>query len=285
MLIHPVGRALLSRHAARATGAVKAGDDVVFVIDGVPVLVPDAAGWCARYRDSIIASVARSGGGGDVGAVVVALDAIVSGAARASQAPFVDDFTPEEARDAPPLPLVDDNMQDVIDEGTTPLQWLAKVTPTAPVIMELGPGAGGLSAILGARARKKLFVVDISLRSVLLARDAAGARAVGVVGDATALPFADASVDVVVAQNVVDIVDDADALIDGVKRALKPGGRFALTTPDPGLGGDDDDDLLRRLRSAGFVIEADVDGLRWPRVHGPRHVELWTCRGLVARRR
>lgn len=283
MLIHPVGRAPLSRHAARATGAVKAGADVVFVIDGVPVLVEDAAGWCARHRDSIIASVARSGG--DVGAVVVALDAIVSGPARVSQAPFVDDFTPEEARDAPPLPLVDDDVQDVIDEGMTPLQWLAKVTPTAPVILELGPGAGGLSAILGARARKKLFVVDISLRSVLLARDAAGARAVGVVGDATALPFADASVDLVVAQNVVDIVDDADALIEGVKRALKPGGRFALTTPDPGLGGDDDDELVRRLRSAGLVIEADVDGLRWPRVHGPRHVELWTCRGLVARRR
>jgi SAM-dependent methyltransferase len=103
------------------------------------------------------------------------------------------------------------------------------------------------------------------------------------VADACALPIADGAADVVVAENVIDVVDDADAMLAGAHRALRRGGTLALTTPGPELDGGEDIDA--RVTSAGFRINEVVDGLRWPRVHGRRHVEIWTCRGLVARRR
>ena len=56
---------------------------------------------------------------------------------------------------------------------------------------ELGPGAGGLSPLIGPIAKKALIMVDISLRSDLVARHkarGAGAkRVVAVVADACAL--------------------------------------------------------------------------------------------------
>lgn len=280
MLVHPQTRAPLGRRRARHTGTVRAGDDVVLAIDGVPILVPDPIGWCARHRDAVIAAVATHGG--DVAAVVDAL-AVVAADARDIQAPFVDDFTPEEARDAPPPPLVDAGLQDLIDDGDTPLSFLARHVPAADAVVEIGPGAGGLSTLLGPLAKKTLVVLDLSLRSVLLARRGAGARCVGVVADACMLPIADGAADVIVAENVVDVVDDADAFIAGIHRALRRGGTVALTTPGPELDGGADVDA--RLRAAGFVIDVAHDGLRWPRVHGRRHVELWTCRGIIARRR
>ena len=48
MLVHPQTRAPLGRRRARHTGTVRAGDDVVLAIDGVPILVPDPIAWCAR---------------------------------------------------------------------------------------------------------------------------------------------------------------------------------------------------------------------------------------------
>lgn len=280
MLVHPQTRAPLGRFRSHHTGAVRAGDDVVFVVDGAPILVPDALSWCARHRDAVIAAVATHGG--DVAAVVAALDVVI-GDARDTQTPFVDDFTPEEARDAPPPLLVDAALQDLIDDGDTPLAFLARHVQAAGTIVEIGPGAGGLSALLAPRAKKKLVVVDLSLRSVLLARRAVGPRGLGVVADACALPIADGAADVVVAENVIDVVDDADAFIAGAHRALRRGGTLALTTPGPELDGGPDVDA--RLRAAGFIIDEACDGLRWPRIHGRRHVELWTCRGIVAHRR
>ena len=275
MLVHPLTRAPLSRLRSRQTGAVRAGRDTVLIVDGVPVLLPDPLSWCARHRDAVIAAVATHGG--DVPAVVAALDTVI-GDARDAQAPFIDDFTPEEARDAAPPPLIDAGLQDLLDDGDTPLAFLAHHVPAGDVIVELGPGAGGLSSLLAPRTRKRLIVVDLSLRSVLLARRAAGARGLGVVADACLLPIADGAADVVVAENIIDVVDDADAMLSGAHRALRRGGTLALTTP----GGEFDggEDLDARVSSAGFRIEEVVDGLRWPRVIGRRHVEILSLRGV-----
>jgi SAM-dependent methyltransferase len=280
MIVHPITHAPLGRVRPGFTGTIRAGDDAVFVVHGVPIAMPDPVSWCAQHRDAIIAAVARDGG--DVSPVVVALDALVRDA-RVTPAPFVDDFTPEESRDAPPPRLVDAALEALLDESETPLAFLAREVPSGGVIVEVGPGAGGLTALLQMRAKRRFVVIDHSLRAVLLARRAGGRRAIGLVADAAALPLADGAVDVLVAQNVVDILDDADAFFAGATRALRRGGVLALTTPGPALDGQGDVDT--RLKKAGFAIERVVDGLRWPRVHGPRHVELWTCRGLLARRR
>jgi SAM-dependent methyltransferase len=88
---------------------------------------------------------------------------------------------------------------------------------SANVIVEVGPGAGGLSSLIAPRAKKRHVIVDQSLRCVLLARSrarvAAGThadRVRGVVASAEALPFADGSVDTLVAENLVDLLDDPE---------------------------------------------------------------------------
>jgi SAM-dependent methyltransferase len=59
----------------------------------------------------------------------------------------------------------------------------------------------------------------------------AGARAEVVRGDLTALPFPDASVDRVIASEVLEhIPDDASAIAE-IARVVKPGGRVAVTVP------------------------------------------------------
>lgn len=55
-------------------------------------------------------------------------------------------------------------------------------------------------------------------------------------GDATALPVADASLDLVVAFDVLEHLDDDDVAVREVRRVLKPGGRYLVAVPcDPRL--------------------------------------------------
>jgi ubiquinone/menaquinone biosynthesis C-methylase UbiE len=42
------------------------------------------------------------------------------------------------------------------------------------------------------------------------------------------LPLADASVDVVISNGVIDLVPDKDAVFDEIERVLRPGGRLQL---------------------------------------------------------
>jgi SAM-dependent methyltransferase len=58
-----------------------------------------------------------------------------------------------------------------------------------------------------------------------------GARAGVVRGDLTALPVPDASVDRVIASEVLEHIPDDDAAIAEIARVLKPGGRVAVTVP------------------------------------------------------
>lgn len=283
------------------TNVVEVGDDLVPVFDGVPILVDDPAAWCGRHKEAIVSALV--GAGVVVGQETLAvIEAMAAQAPRQTSALFVDDFTPEEAVDFPPPQLVDDDLQQLVDDATTPFGWLAQQLVPAKVVVEVGPGAGGLTSVIAPLA-EQLIVVDISLRSVLLARARARATAtskprrdaiVGVVAAAdVALPVLDDSVDLIVAENVVDVVDDPSGLLSAFALALKPGGTLLLTSPDPDLGtmpSDPDDDetdgdeeepaLFALLDACGFDVVDDVDGLRWPRVHGPRHVEVWTCVGL-----
>ena len=297
MLAHPITAEALPRVAADATTIIELDDDIVPVFDGVPVLVEDPAAWCGRHRDAVLAALV--GAGVVVGQEVVAvIDSMAAQTERQTSSLFVDDFTPEEAVDFPAPQLVDDAVQRLLEDGLSPLSWLHATMKPADVVVEVGPGAGGLSSLL-APLCKKLFVVDISLKSVLLARGRARAAVKtkaareairGVVASAELLPFAAGSVDTIVAENLVDLLDDPRGFLTSASVVLKAGGTLLLTSPDPDLGGDpvdvgDDDDeeptaLQSLLDDAGFDVVEGVDGLRWPRVHGPRHIELWTCVGL-----
>ena len=94
-------------------------------------------------------------------------------------------------------------------------------------VLDLGAGTGANLPFFSPEAH----VVAAEPDSAMARRLRAHARATGVVVDvvdavAEALPFADASFDVVVSTLVLCTVDDVDRALAEVKRVLRPDGRF-----------------------------------------------------------
>ena len=87
-------------------------------------------------------------------------------------------------------------------------------------ILDLGCGDGALTALIAEHAR--VFGVDASAEQVAAAR-ARGLEAA--IADGTRLGFA-GEFDAVFSNAALHWMRDPDAVIDGVWRALKPGGRF-----------------------------------------------------------
>lgn len=113
----------------------------------------------------------------------------------------------------------------------------------APGMRVLDVGAGfGRHAFEVARRGGRVVALDYAADEVVQTRATIGAmiaggeipddRFVGVLrGDATRLPFADASFDVVITSEVLEHIQDDVAAIAEMTRVLKPGGRFAATVP------------------------------------------------------
>lgn len=119
-------------------------------------------------------------------------------------------------------------------------------------VLDLGCGRGGtLQALLeGVGAGGRVFALD--RMATLLAAAAAGFTAavragelIVVHGDVLKPPFADATFDIVVCQNVIECVSDRKGLVAQARRLLKPGGRFVLGHHD----------------FAGIMIAGDDPGL------------------------
>ncbi|GMA85701.1 hypothetical protein GCM10025868_09510 [Angustibacter aerolatus] len=67
--------------------------------------------------------------------------------------------------------------------------------------------------------------------------------------DATRLPVADASLDLVVAFDVLEHIEDDDAAVREVARSLRPGGHFVVAVPcDPRLWSEHDEAVLHVRR-------------------------------------
>lgn len=241
------------------------------VLSGVPVLVPDPAAWCGRFYDSILAAMAEDGEVEHAEVVTVQTFA-ERGGKQGEQ--FGDDWTAHE-RSGDEAPIPSSPSAAKILKGLTrqpsPQSWIRERIGTPALTVELGCGAGQLSPLL-ADASEALIVADLSLRAVFAAREAADG-ALGVVVDAHALPFASKSVDLLVAENVVDLLEEPSDFLEETKRVLK--GRALLTTPDPELGTDDPEALRGLLEDAGLKITEHVDGLTWLRLNDARFVELY----------
>jgi SAM-dependent methyltransferase len=108
-------------------------------------------------------------------------------------------------------------------------------------VLDLGCGEGrhafeayrrGASVVAVDWGRHEVTTTRSWLDAIAAAGEAPeGARAEVVRGDLTALPFPDASVDRVIASEVLEhIPDDASAVAE-IARVLKPGGRVAVTVP------------------------------------------------------
>ena len=112
--------------------------------------------------------------------------------------------------------------------------WLLDRIEPGAVVLDLGCGAGTdlliAAQMVGAGGR----VIGVDMTPAMLEHARDSAREMGLdnveVHESLieSLPLADASVDVVISNGVIDLVPDKDAVFDEIDRVLRPGGRLQL---------------------------------------------------------
>ena len=122
--------------------------------------------------------------------------------------------------------------------GLTATAELAKrVGLTANLrVLDAGSGLGGPSRYLAETSGCDVIGIDLApayvrISELLAERAGISAKLRYQVGSITALPFEDASFDLVWTQHVVMNIADRDGLYREIRRVLKPGGRFAFYDP------------------------------------------------------
>jgi arsenite methyltransferase len=110
---------------------------------------------------------------------------------------------------------------------------LGRIEPGSTVL-DLGCGAGTdlliAAQMVGADGR----VIGVDMTATMLARARDSAEEMGLdnielhEGLIESVPVADASVDVVISNGVIDLVPDKDAVFDEIERVLRPGGRLQI---------------------------------------------------------
>jgi ubiquinone/menaquinone biosynthesis C-methylase UbiE len=102
-------------------------------------------------------------------------------------------------------------------------------------VLDLGVGPG-VSSIEIRRAAPEKRLVGLDVSAAMLARAqrhgaAAGVELALVRGDATRLPFADATYDAATGHSFLYLVEDGDAVLREVHRVVRPGGHVAFLEP------------------------------------------------------
>ena len=126
---------------------------------------------------------------------------------------------------------------------------IARVAPPGTAVLEVGCGSGALSIRLASDHGLAVTAVDVDPDEIRRAREkasrAARVKPEFLVADVAALPFEDASFDLVVSTFSMHHWDDKKAGLAEVWRVLRPGSRaliwdlrrgfslFHLRTPDP----------------------------------------------------
>jgi len=125
------------------------------------------------------------------------------------------------------------------------LERLDFYTQTPQRVVDVGAGTGRGSALLKQRyAKAEVVAVDLALPMLRAAKQHSSwlKPFIRVCAEATALPLADHSVDVLHSNLCFQWIDDLPALFGECVRVLKPGGLLAFSTFGP--------DTLRELRAA-----------------------------------
>ncbi len=97
-------------------------------------------------------------------------------------------------------------------------------------VLDVGCATGGFLDFLSARRLKKLYGIDISLEYVKKAREN-GVYDIRT-GDAELIPFADASMDLVVLDQVLEHLGEPQKAIKEARRVLSDGGLLCISVPD-----------------------------------------------------
>ena len=129
-------------------------------------------------------------------------------------------------------------------------------------ILDLGSATGAMGRLLRKRfGRAHIVSFDISHAMLAQCRSnkAWFSRPSFVQGDAHQLPFADASFDMVVANQVLPWAPNPQPVFDEVSRVLRKDGVFAFATLGP--------DSLREIERAWSGIDAGAHVLRFPDMH------------------
>jgi SAM-dependent methyltransferase len=111
---------------------------------------------------------------------------------------------------------------------------LAALLPRTGRILEVGCGTGGLLVAAG-RAGRAIEGVDIALRWLVVARRRLEDHGldVGLFGAcAERLPWTDGTFDAVVADSVLEHLDDPEAALKEWRRVVRPGGRLVVWSPN-----------------------------------------------------
>jgi SAM-dependent methyltransferase len=101
-------------------------------------------------------------------------------------------------------------------------------------VLDIGCGAGFDSLTAARQVGEAGRVFSVDMTPAMLAKAAAGAREVGIgnielrEGLAEALPLDDSSVDVVISNGVINLCPDKMAVMQEIRRVLKPGGRVQI---------------------------------------------------------
>ena len=102
-------------------------------------------------------------------------------------------------------------------------------------VLEVGCGRGEFAVWLAAqRPDFEITAMDFSAAAIEIAREracACGCQVTFEQGDAEAIPFPDASFDIVISCECMEHVPSPPKMARELARVLKPGGRLCLTTP------------------------------------------------------
>lgn len=111
------------------------------------------------------------------------------------------------------------------------LGYTASLVPEGAEVLDCAAGTGELSLAAAKKARHVLCT-DMSVKMLDVAREKCAARNIFNVSfgerDIFALPDGDGSYDIVIAANVLHLVDRPEAAVRELYRAVKPGGKLLL---------------------------------------------------------
>ena len=148
-------------------------------------------------------------------------------------------------------------------------------------VLEIGCGIGGPARYFATEFGCRVTGIDltdeyIDAASLLTQKIGLSDRVAFDCGDATALPYDDASFDMAWALNVTMNIEDRAGFYAGVHRVLKPGGRFCISEIGQGPGGEPyypltwaadpaysfllpPEDMRTLLESSGFRVVEWID--------------------------